>query len=484
MAYLSAFWLTMSEFNPTTLENDMLRIYDTLSQTKKEFIPIDPGKIRMYVCGITIYDYSHIGHARTFVAFDVITRYLRFSGYDLTYVRYITDIDDKIIARANENSEDFKQLTARFEKIMHEDFSALGMAEPDVEPKATDSIDEIIEIIEQLIANDFAYQGKNGDVYYHVPQFADYGKLSKQNLDALQAGERVGVATDKKNGMDFVLWKQAKPGEPKWDSPWGEGRPGWHIECSAMTKKCLGKNFDIHGGGSDLQFPHHENEIAQSEAANGCVFANTWIHTGMVQVDKVKMSKSLNNFFTIRDVLKQFRSETVRYFMLSSHYRSQLSYGEENLLSADAALERLYLSLRDIDLTKALPEVDQSSPLVEKFRSAMDDDFNTPEAVAVLFEVAKEVNKAESEQLARAMAAILIELGSVLGILQQSPEEFLTAAVGEETQDAELIEQLIVERKKAREDKNWARADEIRDQFNQMGIVLEDKDGKTLWRRN
>ncbi len=462
----------------------MLHIYDTLTQTKKQFKPIDAGKIRMYVCGITIYDYSHIGHARTFVAFDVITRYLRFSDYDLTYVRNITDIDDKIIARANENGEDFKQLTARFEKIMHEDFAALGMAEPDIEPKATDSIAEIIEIIEQLIDNNFAYQGDDGDVYYHVPEFADYGKLSKQNLEALQAGERVGVATDKKNSMDFVLWKKAKPGEPTWDSPWGEGRPGWHIECSAMTKKCLGKHFDIHGGGSDLQFPHHENEIAQSEAANGCTFANTWIHTGMVQVDKVKMSKSLNNFFTIRDVLKEFRAETVRYFMLSSHYRSQLSYGEENLIAADAALERLYLSLRDIDFQQPLPQVERDNPFVKKFRSAMDDDFNTPEAVAVLFEVAKAINKAESADSARANAAILIELGGVLGVLQQTPSEFLTAAVGDETQDDALIEQLILERKQAREDKNWARADEIRDQFNDMGIVLEDKEGKTLWRRN
>jgi len=463
----------------------MLKIYDTLTQTKREFKPIDAGKVRMYVCGITIYDYSHIGHARTFVSFDVITRYLRFLGYDLTYVRNITDIDDKIIARANESAEDFKAVTARFEKIMHEDFAALGMAPPDIEPKATDSIAEIIEIIEQLMENGFAYQGTDGDVYYNVPKFQDYGKLSKQNLDALQAGERVGVATDKNNSMDFVLWKMAKPGEPSWGSPWGEGRPGWHIECSAMSKKCLGEHFDIHGGGSDLQFPHHENEIAQSEAANGCTFANTWIHTGMVQVDKVKMSKSLNNFFTIRDVLKKYRAETIRYFMLSSQYRSQLSYGEDNLESANSALERLYLSLRDIDLTD-LPSSDKANPFVEKFTEAMNDDFNTPEAVAVLFEIAKELNrskKASTEQ-APLLAAILIELGSVLGILQQNPEEYLTSSVGEDAQDDALIEQLILDRNKAREDKDWAKADEIRDQFNQMGIVLEDKDGKTSWRRS
>ena len=462
----------------------MLKIYDTLTQSKREFKPIDDGKIRMYVCGTTIYDYCHIGHGRTYIAFDVIARYLRFSGYDLTYVRNITDIDDKIINRANENGEGFTELTDRFTKVMHEDFEALGMQKPDIEPKATDSIAEIIEIIETLIEKGFAYQGANGDVYYNVPKFDDYGKLSKQNLEALQAGERVDVASDKNNSMDFVLWKMAKPDEPQWDSPWGAGRPGWHIECSAMTKKCLGKNFDIHGGGSDLQFPHHENEIAQSEAANGCVFANTWMHTGMVQVDNQKMGKSLNNFFTIRDVLKKYRAETIRYFMLSSHYRSQLSYGESNLDCADAALERLYLSLRDLDLSE-LPEVDDSSEYIEKFKLVMDDDFNTAEAVAILFELAKSINIAKKENMPKAisLAAILIKLGGILGIVQQDPNEFLKSSVGNSTQDDDLIENLILERKQAREDKNWARADEIRDQFDEMGIVLEDKDGKTVWRR-
>jgi len=462
----------------------MLKIYDTLTQSKREFKPIDDGKIRMYVCGTTIYDYCHIGHGRTYIAFDVIARYLRFSGYDLTYVRNITDIDDKIINRANENGEGFTELTDRFTKVMHEDFEALGMQKPDIEPKATDSIAEIIEIIETLIEKGFAYQGANGDVYYNVPKFDDYGKLSKQNLEALQAGERVDVASDKNNSMDFVLWKMAKPDEPQWDSPWGAGRPGWHIECSAMTKKCLGKNFDIHGGGSDLQFPHHENEIAQSEAANGCVFANTWMHTGMVQVDNQKMGKSLNNFFTIRDVLKKYRAETIRYFMLSSHYRSQLSYGESNLDCADAALERLYLSLRDLDLSE-LPEVDDSSEYIEKFKLVMDDDFNTAEAVAILFELAKSINIAKKENMPKAisLAAILIKLGGILGIVQQDPNEFLKSSVGDSTQDDDLIENLILERKQAREDKNWARADEIRDQFDEMGIVLEDKDGKTVWRR-
>jgi len=462
----------------------MLKIYDSLTQSKREFKPIEPGKVKMYVCGTTIYDYCHIGHGRTYISFDIIARYLRYSGYDLTYVRNITDIDDKIIERANENNETSSELTARFEKVMHEDFAALGIAQPDIEPKATESIEEIIEMIETLIDKGFAYQGTNGDVYYNVPKFEDYGKLSKQNLDALQAGERVDVAADKNSSMDFVLWKMAKPNEPMWDSPWGKGRPGWHIECSAMTKKCIGSNFDIHGGGSDLQFPHHENEIAQSEAANGCVFANTWIHTGMVQIDKVKMSKSLNNFFTIRDVLKRYRSETVRYFMLSSHYRSQLSYGEDNLDSADAALERFYLSLRDIDLTD-LPEIDESNEYVLKFKCAMDDDFNTPEAVAVLFEITKEINrnKQNKPQLSTELASILIKLGGVLGIVQQSPNDFLKAGASNDDIDVELVESLITERKQAREDKNWSRADEIRDQFIQMGIVLEDKEGKTTWRR-
>lgn len=463
----------------------MLKIYNSISQAKEAFNPIEPGKVGMYVCGITIYDYSHIGHARTFVAFDVIARYLRFSGYNLRFVRNITDIDDKIIARANENNETIHELTARFEKIMHEDFDALGMIKPDVEPKATESISEIIEIIQTLIEKNYAYQGENGDIYYHVPKFADYGKLSKQNLEALQAGERVDVASDKQSPVDFVLWKMAKEGEPSWPSPWGDGRPGWHIECSAMSKKCLGDHFDIHGGGSDLQFPHHENEIAQSEAANGCCFANTWIHTGMVQVDKEKMSKSLNNFFTIRDVLALYRAESVRFFMVSSQYRSQLNYSEDNLKSADAALERLYLSLRDVDLND-LPEVGKDGEFQQKFSTAMNDDFNTPEAVAVLFEIAKEINrvKADDNERARALAATLVQLGDVLGILQQQPEQFLKSSSADSADDEEAeIEQLIAQRNQARADKDWAEADKIRDQLQQKGIVLEDKDGQTNWRR-
>ena len=462
----------------------MLKIYDTLTQTKREFKPIEVGKISMYVCGITIYDYCHIGHGRTFISFDVIARYLRYKGYDLTYVRNITDIDDKIIARANQNNESSTALAERFTKIMHNDFKSLGMLPPDIEPKATETIDEIIEMIETLVSKDFAYQGENGDVYYHVPKCNDYGKLSKQNIEQLQAGERVDVATDKRNSMDFVLWKMAKPGEPKWTSPWGDGRPGWHIECSAMTKKVLGNQFDIHGGGSDLQFPHHENEIAQSEAANGCCFANTWIHTGMMQVDREKMSKSLGNFFTIQDVLAKFRAETVRYFLLSSHYRSQLNYSEENLSAADSGLERFYVALSDLDLT-SLPILDKASDYVRRFDKAMDDDFNTPEAIAVLFDVAKAINRSKTNNTDEALklASILIGLGEVIGIAQQDPQSFLTQAVGDEEQDKAVIEALIIERNQAREEKNWAKADEIRDKFVEMKIILEDKNGKTTWRR-
>ena len=466
------------------MQAHMLKIYDTLTQSKREFKPMVSGKVSMYVCGITIYDHCHIGHGRTFISFDVIARYLRYKGYDLTYVRNITDIDDKIIARANKNGESSTELAERFTKIMRDDFASLGMLPPDIEPKATESIDEIIEMIETLIEKKFAYQGTDGDVYYHVPECKGYGKLSKQNIDQLQAGERVEVATDKKNSMDFVLWKMAKPGEPKWSSPWGDGRPGWHIECSAMTKKILGKQFDIHGGGSDLQFPHHENEIAQSEAANGCCFANTWIHTGMMQVDREKMSKSLGNFFTIQDVLSKFRAETVRYFLLSSHYRSQLNYSEDNLKSANSGLERFYVALNDLDLA-SLPEMDQTSDYVKRFETAMDDDFNTPEAIAVLFDVAKAINRSKSNDPIEALklASILVGLGEIIGIVQQDPQSFLTQAVGNEEQDNEQIEALIIERNQAREDKDWTKADEIRDKFVKMNIILEDKNGKTTWRR-
>ncbi len=459
----------------------MLHIYNNLTRQKQLFKPIEEGKVGMYVCGITIYDYCHVGHGRTYVAFDVMARYLEFLGYKVTYVRNVTDIDDKIINRANEANEPFEAVTERFEEVMHQDFEALGLRKPDLEPHATQSMPEIIEIIQTLIDKDVAYVGDHGDVYYSVSKFDGYGKLSKQSLDDLRAGERIEVVADKRDPLDFVLWKSAKPNEPFWESPWGKGRPGWHIECSAMSKQCLGEHFDIHGGGSDLQFPHHENEIAQSEAANGCQFVNYWVHTGMVQVEKEKMSKSLGNFFTIRDVLKLYRAESVRFFLLTSHYRSQLNYSEENLNAADASLERLYLSLRDTDpdAGAVLPEFE------DRFKRSMDDDFNTPEAMAVLFELARELNRAKKEGDSRTsdFAATLKSLGRVLGLLQQSPAEFLQSDSQGNELDAERIESLIAERNQARKDKNFARSDEIRDQLLSEGIVLEDSREGTTWRK-
>ncbi len=459
----------------------MLSIYNNLTRQKEVFKPIEPGKVGVYVCGITIYDYCHVGHGRTYAAFDVMIRYLRYLGYDVTYVRNVTDIDDKIIHRANERKVPFDSVVAEFEKVMHEDFDALGLLRPDIEPHATHSIDGIINIIETLVEKGAAYQGKE-DVYFSVTSFNDYGKLSKQNLDDLRAGERVDVANDKRDPLDFVLWKAAKPGEPNWDSPWGKGRPGWHIECSAMSKECLGEHFDIHGGGSDLQFPHHENEIAQSEAANQCQFVNYWVHTGMVQVEKEKMSKSLGNFFTIRDVLKLYRPESVRFFLLSSHYRSQLNYSEENLNSADASLERLYSSLRDTQ--------PQNGQLIarynERFEAVMNDDFNTPEAIALLFEITRELNKAKKDQSEQVndLAFSLTHLAAVLGLLQQEPSAFLQSSKQlDDGFDPARIEGLIAERNEARANKNFARSDEIRDLLLAEGIVLEDSRQGTTWRK-
>lgn len=472
----------------------MLQIYNSLSQSKQVFKPLQPGKVGIYICGITIYDFCHVGHARTYVAFDSIVRYLRFGGYQVQVIRNITDIDDKIINRAAEKQQTISQLTDYFEQKMHEDFDELGILRPDQQPKATESVSEIITFIQTLIEKQHAYAGANGDVYYDVASFADYGKLSKQKLDELNAGERVGVAEDKRNPTDFVLWKASKQGEPSWSSPWGDGRPGWHIECSAMAKKCLGSHFDIHGGGFDLRFPHHENEIAQSEAANGCQMANYWMHAGMVQVDEQKMSKSLNNFFTIREVLKNYRAESVRYFLVASHYRSPLSYSQENLNAANASLERLYTALLDLDLA-ALPKFDGDkradiNQYVSDFKQAMDDDFNTPEAVAVLFELAREINrlKQNNPQQALPLAASLIHLGGILGLLQQDPQAFLQSPAGAiaETQvdnDEEKIAALIAARNQAREEKNWQQADAIRDQLADMGIQLEDKQGETRWRK-
>lgn len=457
----------------------MLKIYNTLTRQKEEFKPIHPGKVGMYVCGVTIYDHCHIGHGRTFVAFDVVARYLRYSGYELNYVRNVTDVDDKIIKRAAETRVTCDDLTERLIGDMHADFDALGMVRPDVEPRATQHIHEIIALVETLLAKEHAYVADNGDVMFIVDSFADYGKLSGQDLEQLQAGARVDVVDAKRNPLDFVLWKMSKPGEPTWDSPWGPGRPGWHIECSAMNSKHLGNHFDIHGGGSDLQFPHHENEIAQSCCAHGGDYVNTWMHSGMVMVDKEKMSKSLGNFFTIRDVLAHYDAETVRYFLMSGHYRSQLNYSEDNLKQARAALERMYTALRDLPAAPAAGGEEQ----VARFKEAMDDDFNTPEAYSALFDLVREINRQKAEDLsvAAGLGARLRELGAVLGILQQDPDAFLKGDEADE--EVAEIEQLIAQRNQARADKNWAAADAARNRLTEMGIVLEDSAGKTSWRR-
>lgn len=459
----------------------MLKIYNSLTRQKEEFKPIEPGKVGMYVCGVTIYDLCHIGHGRTFVSFDVVSRYLRFLGYDLTFVRNITDIDDKIIKRAAENDESCDSLTERLIAEMHADFDALGMKRPDIEPRATEYIQEIIALVERLIERGFAYVASNGDVMFEVKKFDEYGKLSKQDLEQLQAGARVDVETAKRSPLDFVLWKMSKPGEPTWESPWGAGRPGWHIECSAMNSSILGDHFDIHGGGSDLMFPHHENEIAQSCCAHDSKYVNTWMHSGMVMVDREKMSKSLGNFFTIRDVLSHYDAETVRYFLMSGHYRSQLNYSEENLKQARASLERLYTSLRGLDFSMAPAGGEE---FVGRFTEAMNDDFNTPEAYSVLFDMAREVNRIKTEDITAAskLGALMRELADVLGLLSQDPESFLQGGAGEDDDVAE-IEALIKARNDARAAKNWAAADEARDALAALNVVLEDGAGGTTWRR-
>ncbi|WP_105171737.1 cysteine--tRNA ligase [Pseudoalteromonas sp. T1lg24] len=457
----------------------MLQIYNTLTRQKEAFKPLVAGKVGMYVCGITIYDYCHVGHARTYVSFDVMNRFLRHSGFDVTYVRNITDVDDKIIKRANENGEAIDALTVRMTKAMHEDFDALNMLPADIEPTVTGHMDEIIEMIERLVEKNHAYVASNGDVLFDVSTFEQYGSLSQQDLDMLQAGTRVDVAEGKDDPLDFVLWKKAKVDEPSWSSPWGEGRPGWHIECSAMSNKHLGAHFDIHGGGSDLQFPHHENEIAQSCCATGEKYVNTWIHTGMVQVNKEKMSKSLGNFFTLRDVLKEYDRESVRFFLINGHYRSQLNYSTENLEQARAAMERIYTALRGVEVVETSLENDY----VARFNTAMNDDFNTPEALPVIFELAKEINRLKDEDANQAgqLAFILKTLGEILGIAQQDPESFLQ---GEQADDEVAeIEALIIQRNQARADKNWALADEARDKLTALGVVLEDSAGKTTWRK-
>jgi cysteinyl-tRNA synthetase len=458
----------------------MLKIYNTLTKRKEEFKPITDNKVGMYVCGVTIYDLCHIGHGRTFVSFDVVSRYLRYLGYDLNYVRNITDIDDKIIKRAAENDESCEALTERLIADMHADFDALNMKRPDHEPRATQYIDEIIALVERLIEREFAYVADNGDVMFEVSKYDEYGRLSKQDLDQLQAGARVDIDTAKRSPLDFVLWKMSKPGEPTWESPWGAGRPGWHIECSAMNSSLLGNHFDIHGGGSDLTFPHHENEIAQSCCAHDTQYVNTWMHSGMVMVDKEKMSKSLGNFFTIRDVLGHFDQETVRYFLMSAHYRSQLNYSVDNLEQSRASLERLYTSLRGLDMNAA-PAGGEA--FVAKFTNAMNDDFNTPEAYSVLFEMAREINRLKTEDINKAsgLGALMRELAAVVGILHQDPEAFLQG--NDDDDEVAEIEALIKLRNDSRANKDWANADLARDKLNEMGIVLEDGAQGTTWRR-
>lgn len=456
----------------------MLKIYNTLARDKQIFTPIVAGKVSMYVCGMTVYDYCHLGHARVMVVFDMVSRWLRATGYQVTYVRNITDIDDKIIKRASENNESIAQLTERFIDAMNEDAAKLGVMRPDIEPKATAFVDNMLNMIQALVDKGFAYAAENGDVFYAVNKFDGYGKLSGKSLEDLRAGERVEVDSFKRDPMDFVLWKSAKPGEPSWDSPWGKGRPGWHIECSAMSAHHLGQHFDIHGGGQDLQFPHHENEIAQSEAAHShdgqpCQMVNYWMHNGFVRVDDEKMSKSLGNFFTIRTVLEKYDAEVVRFFILRAHYRSPLNYSDQHLDDAKSALTRLYTALRGASVEMSEP--DWQHPQAARFKVAMDDDFNTPEAIAVLFDLANEANKTKQPQT----QALLKNLAAILGLLQRDPDEFLQGEVSESLD----IEGLIQARLEAKKNKNFAEADAIRKQLADAGVILEDTPQGTTWRR-
>lgn len=462
----------------------MLHIHNNLSRRKEAFTPIDPQNVRIYVCGMTVYDYCHVGHARVLVVFDVVTRYLRkvFGAEHVTYVRNITDIDDKIIARANENGEPIDDLTGRFILEMNRNAEALGVMTPDEEPRATRHMDEIISMIQTLVEKGYAYRADNGDVYYDVARFETYGKLSGKNTDDLRSGARVEVDTAKRDPLDFVLWKAAKPEEPSWDSPWGKGRPGWHIECSAMSTACLGNHFDIHGGGLDLQFPHHENEIAQSEAATGEKFVNVWMHNGFVRIDEEKMSKSLGNFFTICEVLDKYKPEVVRYFILNSHYRSPLNYSDQHLDSAKASLTTLYTALRGLDAGEAPGDTEYE----QRFIAAMDDDFNTPEAIAVLFEVAREINRVQGSDAgqAGALGALLKSLGATLGLLESQPDEFMQGGKSDSGGlSNDEIDALIADRTTARQNKDWAESDRIRDELAEQGVVLEDGGGGTTWRR-
>ncbi len=471
----------------------MLKIYNSLSRSKQTFVPIRQNEVRMYVCGMTVYDFCHLGHARVMVVFDMVSRWFRASGYNVTYVRNITDVDDKIIQRANDNNESIGELTQRFITAMDEDAEQLGVLRPDIEPRATTHIESMIDMIAKLVEKGHAYVADNGDVFYAVRSFDGYGKLSGKSLDDLRAGERVEVDTYKKDPLDFVLWKSVKPNEPNWDSPWGPGRPGWHIECSAMSAKHLGAHFDIHGGGQDLQFPHHENEIAQSEASHSCQMANYWIHNGFVRVDDEKMSKSLGNFFTIRTVLEKYKPEEVRFFILRAHYRSPLNYSDQHLDDAKAALTRLYTALRGVEISDT--EIDWQHPQAARFKAAMDDDFNTPEAIAVLFDLANDFNKNKSIE----SAALLKNLGAVLGLLQNDANAFLQGTVSGSANIVESsdiangsghagpndmqISEMISLRTEAKKAKNFAEADRIRKELSDAGIILEDTPQGTTWRR-
>ncbi len=463
----------------------MLQIYNSLTRKKAPFTPINPGRVRMYVCGMTVYDYCHLGHARVMVVFDVVVRYLRARGLDVTYVRNITDIDDKIIKRAAELGEDVDSLTARFIASMHEDERALGVDPPTLEPRATGHIAQILAMIDRLVENGCAYQAPNGDVYYRVRRFPNYGTLSGKTLEELRAGARVEIGEEKEDPLDFALWKAAKPGEPAWDSPFGPGRPGWHIECSAMSTAALGPHFDIHGGGMDLKFPHHENEIAQSECATGEPFVNVWMHVGFVRVNEQKMSKSLGNFFTVREVLKRYDPEVVRYFILASHYRSPLDYTDHSLEQAKHALTRLYLALQGLPTAAAGGE--EGRPFRDAFYAAMDDDFNTPKALAVLFDLAHEINRLRATVgpgRTALLGAELRALGTLLGLLGRSPDAFLRSAPTVHGLGPDEIEALIRQREVARREKRWAEADRIRALLQDKGVILEDAPGgKTLWRR-
>ncbi len=456
-----------------------MKIYNSLSKQKENFVSIKPNEIKMYVCGQTVYDYCHLGHARKAVVFDMVRRWFITSGYKVVFVENITDIDDKIIRRAEENGETIYQLTERYIKYMHEDFASLGVMRPDHEPKATEYISQMVYLIQDLINKNYAYQAVNGDVYYRVRKFVGYGKLSGKSLDDLRAGERVDVDLNKEDPLDFVLWKAAKENEVYWNSPFGNGRPGWHIECSAMSEEILGKNFDIHGGGQDLQFPHHENEIAQSEAHNNCQFANYWMHNGFLNVNDEKMSKSLGNFFTLRDVLNQYNPEIIRYFMLKSHYRSPLNFSYDNLLDAKNSLGKIYQTLRDYDLNADncnIDEIDWSDRYAVNFKNAMDDDFNTSLAISVLFEIVTEINREKNSKLAK----LLYTLANTIGLLTSNPQQFLQSGV---ELSAQVIEEMIIKRNQARLDRDFALSDKIRDELLSNKIVLEDSKNGTIWRK-